>query len=334
MLFETNLTHNSVIPIKIFDYPAVYPMLSAVSIVAVFFLMIVSLNLRVCFKPCQMDPTGATVFGFSFLFLMTSLGSAIVFFFRGQINETLQAAVYGFAAGVMVSASFWGLLIPSVEEAKAQNLSYPSWIPCFVGFLLGCIFLQVLDIVVPMCVKQTPNADTASAPLNDEDEPTKKPSKERHARAFKLFVAIAIHNIPEGVACGLAFGHALKKEGEERTKAIGSAVGLAIGMGIQDIPEGAAVSLPIREMSGSVLRGFIYGVISGIVEPIMAGLALVISSFLEAIDPWALAFSGGAMIYVTVEELIPEAMASPRKWISVWSFITGFSLMMLGENLL
>jgi ZIP family zinc transporter len=119
--------------------------------------------------------------------------------------------------------------------------------------------------------------------------------KDRMARSFKMFLAITVHNIPEGIACGLVFRHALKKDGEERSKTIASAVGLAIGIGIQDFPEGAAVSLPIREISGSVWRGFFYGVLSGLVEPIAASLSLAISSFLEMIEPWTLAFSGGVM---------------------------------------
>jgi ZIP family zinc transporter len=289
-----------------------------------------------------MHPTAATIFGFSFIFLMTSLGSAIVFFFRGTLNETIRCSVFGFAGGVMISASFWGLLTPSLEEAAEQNLSYPEWIPCVVGFVLGCLFLLALDIVVPLCIKEEPKdaeGTTNLGALSDVplvgDQPD--PSANRKmglARAFKLFLAITIHNIPEGVACGLVFGHALKKEGEEQTKAIASAIGLSVGIGIQDIPEGAAVSLPIFEMSGSVLRGFIYGVLSGLVEPIFAGLALVIATLLKTIDPWALAFSGGAMIYVTIEELIPEAMSGPHPRISIWMFVLGFLLMMIGEQVL
>jgi ZIP family zinc transporter len=156
--------------------------------------------------------------------------------------------------------------------------------------------------------------------------------KERLARAFKLFLAITIHNIPEGVACGLSFGHALKQTGDEQKQAIATAIGLSIGIGIQDIPEGAAVSLPIREISGSVLRGFIYGVLSGLVEPVGASAALGISTFLKMIDPWALAFSGGAMIYVTIEELVPESMNGRHPLISIWMFVLGFVLMMIGEQ--
>jgi ZIP family zinc transporter len=285
-----------------------------------------------------MHPTIATVFGFSFIFLMTSLGSAIVFFFRGTMNETIRCAVFGFAGGVMISASFWGLLTPSLEEAHEQNLPYPEWIPCVVGFVVGCLFLLALDVVVPLCIKEDAKDGEASmlseAPLVGGTEDPAAERKMGLARAFKLFLAITIHNIPEGVACGLVFGHALKKEGEEQVKAIASAVGLSIGIGIQDIPEGAAVSLPIFEMSGSVLRGFIYGVLSGLVEPIFAALALVIATLLKTIDPWALAFSGGAMIYVTMEELIPEAMSGSHPRISMWMFVLGFLLMMIGEQVL
>jgi ZIP family zinc transporter len=285
-----------------------------------------------------MDGVGATVFGLSFIFLMTSLGSAIVFFFHKKINPLVHAAVFGFAGGVMVSASFWGLLTPSLEEAEDQGLSYPAWIPLVIGFFLGCCFLFALDILVPICIKQDTSSEAKSMPTPllqpevTEETALALETKTRLARAFKLFLAITIHNIPEGVACGLAFGIALKKTGEDQRKEIATAVGLAIGIGIQDIPEGAAVSLPIREISGSTLRGFIYGVLSGLVEPVAGALSFAIATFLTAIDPWALAFSGGAMIYVTVEELIPEAMEAGWPKVSIWMFNLGFILMMIGEH--
>jgi ZIP family zinc transporter len=274
---------------------------------------------------------------------MTSLGAAIVFFFRGTINETIRTAVFGFAGGVMVSASFWGLLNPALEEAKEQNLPYAAWIPLVVGFVLGCLFLFALDLLVPLCIKQedvnAPEMNTFGSgmtdlPLLSASQKAEDPQeqKARLAKAFKLFLAITIHNIPEGVACGLSFGHALKQTGEEETKAIATAVGLSIGIGIQDIPEGAAVSLPIREISGSVVRGFVYGVLSGLVEPVGATAALGIATFLKMIDPWALAFSGGAMIYVTIEELVPEAMSGEHPLVSIWMFVLGFVLMMIGEQ--
>jgi ZIP family zinc transporter len=286
-----------------------------------------------------MDALGATIFGLSFIFLMTSAGSAIVFFFHKQISPLVRAAVFGFAGGVMVSASFWGLLTPALEEAKDQNLRYPEWIPLVVGFFLGCCFLFALDLLVPICLKQKEgSSDTKSmpTPLLEPDAPEEVAlaleTKARLARAFKLFLAITIHNIPEGVACGLAFGIAFKKQGDERKNEIATAVGLAIGIGVQDVPEGAAVSLPIREISGSTLRGFIYGVLSGLVEPIAGALSFAIATFLTTIDPWALAFSGGAMIYVTVEELIPEAMEAGWPKVSIWMFNLGFILMMIGEH--
>jgi ZIP family zinc transporter len=295
-----------------------------------------------------MNAIGATIFGLSFIFLMTSAGSAIVFFFHKQISPLVRAAVFGFAGGVMFSASFWGLLTPSFEEASEQNLPYPAWIPTVIGFFLGCVFLFVLDILVPLCTKvpdgtlQNKNVTTPllaesegqSPPLPGDAPGANDPEelKARLARAFKLFLAITIHNIPEGVACGLACGIAFKEKGDERKNKIATAVGLAIGIGVQDVPEGAAVSLPIREISGSTLRGFIYGVLSGLVEPIAGALSFAIATFLKTIDPWALAFSGGAMIYVTVEELIPEAMEAGWPRVSIWMFNLGFILMMIGEQ--
>jgi ZIP family zinc transporter len=252
-----------------------------------------------------MNPIGATVFGFSFIFLMTSMGSGIVFFFHKQMHVAVRAAVFAFAGGVMLSASFWGLLETSYTEACEQNWpTHWKWVPTIVGFVLGCLFLFGLDVVVPLCIKQE-ESNAMSVPLLESMDP-EVGKKDRLARAFKLFLAITIHNIPEGVACGLSFGIALNTPADRQKAALAASIGLSIGIGIQDIPEGAAVSLPIREISGSTLRGFIYGVLSGLVEPIGASLALAVATFFKAIDPWALAFSGGAMVYVTVEELVPR----------------------------
>jgi ZIP family zinc transporter len=277
-----------------------------------------------------MNPIGATVFGFSFIFLMTSLGSAIVFFFHKQMHTAVRAGVFAFAGGVMLSASFWGLLETSYDEASAQDWpTHLKWVPTVVGFILGCLFLFALDVAVPLCIKQE-DQDAMSVPLLESTDPEAR-KKDRLARAFKLFLAITIHNIPEGVACGLAFGIALNTPADRQKAALAAAIGLSIGIGIQDIPEGAAVSLPIREIGASTVRGFTHGVLSGLVEPIGASLALAVATFFKAIDPWALAFSGGAMVYVTVEELIPDAMDAGWNKLSMWMFVLGFVLMMFGE---
>jgi ZIP family zinc transporter len=259
-----------------------------------------------------MDPILATTFSLSFIFLMTSLGSGIVFLFRRTVNEVVRNAVFGFAAGVMLSAAFWGLLIPAIAEAKTQNLSYPDWIPCIVGFFFGCLLILALDLVLPFFLKSSKKSDDS-----------KVSDKERTARAVKLFLAVAIHNIPEGVACGLVFGHGLKTSGAEQATAIG----------IQDIPEGAAVALPVRELTGSTPLGFVLGVLSGLMEPIAGLGALYLTTFLKQIDPWALGFSAGAMLYVTIKELVPEAMSGTRRKLSLWTTLIGFMAMTIGEQL-
>jgi ZIP family zinc transporter len=269
-----------------------------------------------------MDPQIATVFGLSFLFLMTSFGSGVVFLFRRTVNEVARNAIFGFAAGVMLSAAFWGLLTPAINEAKEQNLSYPSWIPCVVGFFFGCLLILSLDLIIPFFQKSSKKSDNVSSA-----------EKQRTARAVKLFLAVAIHNIPEGVACGLVFGHGLKVSGPAQETAIRAAIGLSIGIGIQDIPEGAAVSLPVRELTGSPMKGFVLGALSGLVEPVAGVCALVLTNFLKSIDPWALGFSAGAMLYVTIEELIPGAMSGTRPRLSLWTTLMGFIAMTIGEQL-
>jgi ZIP family zinc transporter len=273
-----------------------------------------------------MDPLLSTIFGLSFIFLMTSLGSSIVFFFARSVNEVIRNSVFGFAGGVMLSAAFWGLLTPAIEEAKSQNLSYPFWIPCVLGFFFGCLLILSLDIILPFFLNHVKTSVKKSDDLKDYD-------KDKTARAMKLFLAIAIHNIPEGMACGLVFGHGLKASGADQETAIRSAIGLSIGIGLQDIPEGAAVALPVRELTGSVTLGFVLGVLSGLVEPIAGLAALYLTSSLKQFDPWALGFSAGAMIYVTLEELLPEAMSGTKPKCSLWATLIGFIGMTIGEQL-
>jgi ZIP family zinc transporter len=293
-----------------------------------------------------MNETGSVVFGLSFLFLTTSAGAALVFLFRKGMNASVKAAVFGFASGVMIAASFWGLLTPAIHESKIQGLSYPFWIPTVVGFVVGCLLLLGIDLFSVLMAKRAKahsderldNGESeAEVELEVEAEVDVEAEREREIRlrnAHKLFLAVLIHNIPEGCACGLVFGHALKQEGEEKTKAIAAAVSLSIGIGIQDFPEGAAVAIPIKEISGSALRGFIYGVLSGAVEPAAGGLALLISQAWRKIDPWALAFSAGAMLYVTIEELVPESLGGGYPKVSMWMFVLGFVVVTIGEHAL
>jgi ZIP family zinc transporter len=171
----------------------------------------------------------------------------------------------------------------------------------------------MLDLVMPCIVTESEPEDA-----------------EKTQRAWKLFLSVTLHNIPEGMACGLVFGFA-HHEVANREQAFRSALGLALGIGIQNIPEGAAVSLPVKEIGESTCKGFIFGVLSGIVEPIFGGLAFVVANALTVIDPWALAFSAGAMMYVVVEELIPESQASGFAKSATWSFVVGFLAMMAVE---
>jgi ZIP family zinc transporter len=252
-----------------------------------------------------------------------------VFLFAKGINVTVKSAVFGLATGVMIAASFWGLLTPAIEEADAQDLSYPFWIPTVIGFVIGCLFVLALDFLGLFITNRS--VVPKDEPLSEEEEEAiDRDAKLRNA--MKLFLTMLVHNIPEGCACGLVFGHALKQEGEEKTKAVAAVVSLSIGLAIQDFPEGAAVSIPIREISGSTLRGFLYGALSGLVEPIAGALVMLISQTWEKIDPWALAFSAGAMLYVTLEELVPEALAGSYPRLSMWMFVLGFVVVTIGEN--
>jgi ZIP family zinc transporter len=285
------------------------------------------------------DETVLTVIGFLFPWFMTTLGASIVLFFRKKMPDQFRTVILGFAAGVMASCSFFALLLESLEEAESQELSYPHWIPAFIGFLLGCLFIFVLDLVIPHFVdmegddlevaEQEPEENAVVEQVDDIDR-MEAMAKIRRERGWKLFVSTTVHNIPEGIAVGLLYGGAYN-ETEERSKAFRSAFGLALGIGIQNFPEGAAVSLPVKEMGNSPCRGFIFGMLSGVVEPIFGALCLVLARALEALDPWAMAFSAGAMIYVVVEELIPQSQVTGHTLLSIWSFNIGFLFMMAVE---
>ena len=213
--------------------------------------------------------------GTGFTFLMTIAGSSVVFFFSKEIPDKLHKAFLGFAAGVMMAASIWSLMIPSIEQA--QTLGFPGWFPASMGFLAGALFLFLL-----------------------------KPIK----KIPLLLLSITLHNIPEGMAVVLAWP-------------------LALGIGIQNFPEGAAVSLPLRKKGLSKTKAFLLGSATGIVEPIFGCLAILLAQHATILMPWLLAFAAGAMIYVVVEELIPEAHFGESSSIGTISTIFGFLLMMI-----
>ncbi len=250
-----------------------------------------------------------TVLGFILIFAATTAGAALVFFFKKDLSPRLNTLFLGFAAGVMVAASVWSLLIPAIEQAGE---SYGSWslLPALVGFLAGGLFLVLVDKVVPHVHQGT-----------DEEEGLPC----RLCRPAKLFFAVTIHNVPEGLAVGFAFG-AAAAAGEYG--GFVSALGLAIGMAIQNFPEGAAVALPMRAASGSRVKAFLYGAGSGAVEPVFAVVGYFLAANLAAAQPWLLAFAAGAMIFVVAEDLIPSAHIAEHPHLGTWGVMVGFAVMM------
>ena len=240
---------------------------------------------------------------------MTALGSALVFFFK-DLDKSISNIMLGFAAGVMIAASFWSLLAPAIE--RSEHLGAFSFVPALVGFLAGGLFLWLIDKFIPHLHLGFP--DNASEGL---------PST--YSRSFLLMLAITIHNIPEGLAVGVAFGAITQGD----TGALVAAMVLAAGMGIQNFPEGAAVSIPLRSVGLSRFKSFTYGQLSAIVEPIFALLGALLVTSMAPILPYALAFAAGAMIFVVVEELIPESQIGNGADLSALGTMMGFAIMMV-----
>ncbi|HJB26751.1 MAG TPA: ZIP family metal transporter [Firmicutes bacterium] len=248
--------------------------------------------------------------GTGFTFLMTSLGAAVVFFFKKQSSEMIQRIFLGFAAGVMIAASVWSLLIPAIEEAEADGMV--GWIPAAGGFILGVAFLMLLDYLLPHL---HPGAK----------DPEGMPS---HMKRTTLMVfAVTLHNIPEGMAVGLSFALAAQHGGDSALYT--AAMALAIGIGIQNFPEGAAISLPLRQEGMGRFRSFLSGSLSGFVEPVFGVLTVLIAGSIDPLMPWLLAFAAGAMIYVVVEELIPEAHLGEHSNLGTLGVMAGFLVMMI-----
>lgn len=246
--------------------------------------------------------------GTGFTFLMTTLGAALVFFFRNEISDRLQRSFLGFAAGVMIAASVWSLLLPAIELAEEAGM--PGCLPAAGGFALGVIFLLALDHLLPHLHTILGVREGLPSPLR---------------RTTLLVLAVTLHNIPEGMAVGLSFALAAQKE----SAALAGAAALALGIGIQNFPEGAAVSLPLRQEGMSRGRAFVIGTLSGIVEPLFGLLAVLVAGSLEPVMPWLLSFAAGAMLYVVVEELIPEANMSPHSDLGTLGAMGGFLIMMV-----
>jgi len=258
----------------------------------------------------QFNPIMQALLATLFTWGVTALGAAMVFFFKAIERKVLDSML-GFAAGVMIAASFWSLLAPSIEMAAETNI--PAWLPAFTGFLLGGIFLWGVDKLLPHLHMGLPTNEAEGI-------------KTSWQRSLLLVLAITLHNIPEGLAVGVAFGAVAAGI---PSAALAGAVALAIGIGLQNFPEGAAVSIPLRREGMSRLKSFLYGQASGIVEPIagVLGTAAVLS--MRPILPYALAFAAGAMIYVVVEELIPEAQSGKDTHFSTFGAMLGFAIMML-----
>ncbi|MBN2259073.1 MAG: ZIP family metal transporter [Clostridiales bacterium] len=253
----------------------------------------------------EFGPVQQAFFATMFTWAVTALGAAMVFFFK-EIKKEVLTLMLGFAAGVMIAASYWSLLAPAIE------MSDGSWVPATIGFLFGGIFLWGADHVMPHL--------HLGLPLEEAEG-----IKTKWQRSILLVLAITLHNIPEGLAVGVAFGAVASGL---PSASLAGAVALAVGIGIQNFPEGAAVSIPLRREGLSRWKAFQYGQMSGVVEPIagVAGAALVL--IMRPILPYALAFAAGAMIYVVVEELIPEAHVESHSHAATLGVMLGFAIMM------
>ena len=241
-------------------------------------------------------------------FLGTALGAACVFFMRRALSQGIQKALSGFAAGVMVAASIWSLLIPAMEQVA--HLGSWAFLPAFVGFWLGIAFLLVLDHVIPHLHR---NASKAEGP------------RSKLARTTMMVLAVTLHNIPEGMAVGVVY--AGLRSGSAQITA-GGALALALGIAIQNFPEGAIISMPLHAEGMGKGRSFLYGVLSGAVEPVFGLLTVLAAGLIVPAMPYLLSFAAGAMIYVVVEELIPDMAAGQHSHVGVLLFAVGFSLMM------
>jgi len=258
----------------------------------------------------EFDPIVQALIAGLFTWFMTAAGAALVILFK-EIDRKILDSMLGFAAGVMIAASFWSLLSPSLE--LSEGLSVPVWFPALIGFLLGGVLMRLVDMYLPHLHPGAPPEETEGV-------------KTEWHRSMLLVSAITLHNIPEGLAIGVAFGAAAS--GLEGAT-LGSAVGLALGIGIQNFPEGAAVSLPLRREGLSRRDSFLWGQLSAMVEPISAVLGAFLVIAMSPLLPYALAFAAGAMIFVVAEELIPEANRGGNGDIATMGVMLGFAVMMV-----
>ena len=248
------------------------------------------------------------VLGLLIPFIGTAAGAACVFFLRKDLKHSVQRALSGFAAGVMVAASIWSLIVPAIEQSA--NLEKLAFLPAFIGFWLGVLFLLLLDHIIPHLHRS----------VNQAEGP-----KSRLPRTAMMVLAVTLHNIPEGMAVGVVYAGLLS--GSANITA-GGALALALGSAIQNFPEGAIISMPLFAEGKRKPKAFALGVLSGAVEPVFGALTVLIAGLVVPAMPYLLSFAAGAMLYVVVEELIPEMSAGEHSNIGVIAFALGFSVMM------
>mgnify|MGYP002624220311 CR=1 FL=1 len=253
-----------------------------------------------------------TFWGLAIPFAGTTLGAACVFFMKRKMNDTVQRALLGFAAGVMIAASVWSLLIPAME--MSEPLGRLAFLPALTGLVLGVAFLFLLDRVTPHLHAMAQSPEGPQSKVN------------KISRTMMLVFAVTLHNIPEGMAVGVVFASFLSG-GTEITAT--EALALSLGIAIQNFPEGAIISMPLRAEGNGKLRSFMYGTLSGAVEPVAALVTILLTSLVLPFLPYLLAFAAGAMIYVVVEELLPEASRDEKTDVCTLGFALGFALMMV-----
>ena len=250
-----------------------------------------------------------TFMGILIPFMGTALGSACVYFMKNELNKMVERALAGFAAGVMVAASIWSLLIPAIEQS--ESLGKLSFLPAFIGFWLGILFLLLLDNIVPHLHVGSEKAEGL---------------KSKFKKTTMMVLAVTIHNIPEGMAVGVMYAGMLSGNNEITAA---SALALSLGIAIQNFPEGAIISMPLKALGESKNKAFLEGVFSGVVEALGAIATLLIKKYVIETLPYFLSFAAGAMLYVVVEELIPEMSNGEHSNLGTVAFAFGFSLMMV-----
>ena len=249
------------------------------------------------------------VLGLTIPFLGKTLGAAMVFFMKNQMNKKVEKLLLGFASGVIIAASVWSLLIPSIDMAKEQNVT--EWLPAMIGFLLGIFFLLILDSIIPHLHLNSDNPEGLKSKLE---------------KTTMMVLAVTLHNIPEGMAVGVVFAGTMA---QNAGITMAGAIALAIGIAIQNFPEGAIISMPLKSEGMSKPKAFLFGTLSGIVEPIGAAITIALTNLIVPILPYFLSFAAGAMIYVVVEELIPESQSGEHSNIGTIGVAIGFVIMMV-----